>query len=79
MENGWVCLWFPDRGYGRLRNSLNGVETFFHRTDFIGDPATVVEHARVQYDVVVYTDRKQQTRTKAVRVQLAPVAPAVKP
>ena len=79
MKNGWVCLWFPDRGYGRLRNSLTGVEVFFHRCDFIGDPTTIVEHARVQYDVVSYMDRKNLPRTKAVRVQLAPAAPAVKP
>jgi hypothetical protein len=78
---GWVRLYFSDRGYGRLRESLTGIETFFHRCDFIGDPTTIVEHARVQYDVVVYTDRKQQTRSKAVRVQLvpAPDAPVVKP
>ena len=74
MNSAWVCVYFPERGYGYLRDSLTGVQIFFHRCDFIGDPATIVEKARVHYDVVHYNDRKNQPRTKAVHVQLAPTS-----
>lgn len=72
--NGFVRAYFPDRGYGYLRDGLTGFDSFFHRSDFVGDPATIVERARVQYDVVNYIDRKQFPRTKAVNVQLLPTS-----
>ena len=70
--NGFVRAYFPDRGYGYVRDGLTGFDTFFHRSDFVGDPATIVERARVQYDVVNYIDRKKFARTKAVNVTLVP-------
>jgi cold shock CspA family protein len=79
MKYGWVRLYFSDRGHGRIRESLTGIETFFHHSDFEGDPASIVEQMRVQYEVVQYIDRKNQPRTKAVHIQLVPAAPAVKP
>jgi cold shock CspA family protein len=80
VDEGDVRVYFTERGYGYIRNRLTGVETFFHRTDFEGDPATIVEHARVEYRVISYVDRKQITRTKARNVKIVPApAPQVKP
>jgi len=72
MTSGCVRIYFSERGYGYLRDSLTGIETFFHRTDFVGDPTTIVEHARVEYTVITYVDRKQVSRTKARNVTLVP-------
>jgi hypothetical protein len=75
MRSGFVRQYFADRGYGYLRDTLNGADFFFHRTDFIGDPATIVIHATVQFVVLPYTNRQGVPATKAVNVKIVP-APA---
>lgn len=61
------------RGFGWILNPINGVETWFHPSDFLGNRADIKDGLLVEYTVLDYVDRNKIARTKAINIK--PVAP----
>jgi cold shock CspA family protein len=79
MIDGTVRAFFGDRSFGYLRDSRTGLDTWFHKTDVIGDIKQLANGAKVRYDIDEYEIKGQQ-RKKAVKIEIvSSVAPAKNP
>jgi len=76
MTDGYICRYFSERGTGWVRDQRTGIDTWFHRTDFIPDPAKLVVGTKVRFNIVEYMQKGQQ-RKKAADIELLLPMPEV--